>query len=67
VCFVQHEYLGYISKKTQKRQSTVITLSDRNAEKIKEIETKKEEMLHMFDKQKQGFIKLFWFICHAHS
>ena len=54
-CSVQHEYLGYISKKTQKRQSAVITLSDRNAEKIKEIETKKAEMLHKFDNQKQGF------------
>ena len=54
----QHEYLGYISKKTQKRQAAVITLSDRNAEKIKEIELKKEEMLTKFEKQKQGTIKM---------
>ena len=50
--------MGYISKKTQKRQAAVITLSDRNAEKIKEIELKKEEMLTKFEKQKQGTIKM---------
>ena len=46
--------MGYISKKAQKRQAAVITLSDRNAEKMKEIETKKEEMLVKFGKQKEG-------------
>ena len=60
--FFQHEYLGYISKKAQKRQSAVITLSDRNAEKIKEIESKKEEMLTKFDKEKGGLNECYLLI-----
>lgn len=48
-----HEYLTYISKKTQKRQSAVITLSERNAEKIKEIQAKKDEMIEKYNKEKK--------------
>lgn len=48
-----HEYLTYVSKKSQKRQAAVISLSDRNTEKIHEIQAKKEEAIYDYDKQKE--------------
>ena len=43
-----------MSKKTQKRQSAVISLSDRNAERVKEIQVKKEEVIQKYDEEKSG-------------
>ena len=43
-----------MSKKTQKRENAVISLSDRNAEQIKEIEAKTEEMVANYEKKKEG-------------
>ena len=43
-----------MSKKTQKRENAVISLSDRNAEQIKEIEAKTEEMVASYEKKKEG-------------
>jgi len=48
-----HEYLNYVSKKTQKRQDAVISLSDRNAEKISEIQAKKEEAVNSYNKERE--------------
>lgn len=52
-----HEYLAFMSKKTEKRHSAVITLSDRNAEQIQEINSKKEAMLIKFSKDKEELCK----------
>ena len=43
-----------MSKKTQKRENAVISLSDRNAEQVKEIEAKTEEMVANYEKKKEG-------------
>ena len=48
-----HEYLNYVSKKTQKRQDAVISLSDRNAEKISEIQAKKEEAIAKYNAERE--------------
>jgi len=48
-----HEYLTYVSKKSQKRQAAVISLSDRNTEKIQEIQTKKEEAINDYAKERE--------------
>jgi len=47
-----HEYMAYVSKKTERRQNAVITLSDHNAAQIREIHQKKEEMMKKFSEEK---------------
>ncbi|KXJ28511.1 golgin subfamily A member 6-like protein 7 [Exaiptasia diaphana] len=49
-----HEYMSYMSKKTQKRQTTIISLSDRNQQEIKNIDEQKEQLLKEFGQKKEG-------------
>ena len=51
-----------MSKKTQKRENAVISLSDRNAEQIKEIEAKTEEMVANYEKKKEGGYDIMYFM-----
>ena len=44
--------MAYVSKKTERRQNAVITLSDHNAAQIREIHQKKEEMMKKFSEEK---------------
>jgi len=43
-----------MSKKTQKRQTTIISLSDRNQQEIKDISEQKEQLLKDFEQKKEG-------------
>lgn len=49
------EYLSYVSKKTKKRQDAVISLSDRNTEKIEEIRLKKEQVIDNYNKERERY------------
>ena len=51
-----------MSKKTQKRENAVISVSDRNAEQIKEIEAKTEEMVANYEKKKEGGYDIMYFM-----
>ena len=51
---MQHEYMGYMEKKTTKRQTTIITLSDHNKQEIRNIELQKEIMEEEFNDQEKG-------------
>ncbi|XP_030051392.1 coiled-coil domain-containing protein 121 [Microcaecilia unicolor] len=42
------EYMSYMSKRTQKRQSAIITLSDQNKKELEKIEKQKEELQFQF-------------------
>ena len=43
-----------MEKKTSKRQSTIISLSDQNQKEIQDIKEEKKKMLEEFAKKKQG-------------
>ena len=43
-----------MEKKTNKRQTTIISLSDQNAKEIQDIKDQKQEMLEDYEDKKQG-------------
>ena len=47
-----------MEKKTTKRQTTIITLSDHNKQEIRNIQLQKEIMEEEFDEQEKGDIPL---------
>jgi len=49
-----HEYMSYMSKKTQKRQSAIVSLSDRNAFEIQQINNQKAKMLKDYEEKKSA-------------
>ncbi|ESO82029.1 hypothetical protein LOTGIDRAFT_135547, partial [Lottia gigantea] len=49
-----HEYMSYIEKKTSKRQTTIITLSDHNKQQIQNIKLEKQLMEQEYDDKKQA-------------
>lgn len=61
LCNLQHEYMSYIEKKTTKRQTSIITLSDHNKQEIRNIQLQREIMEEEFNEKEQGrlFIKGF--------
>ena len=46
--------MSYMEKKTTKRQTTIITLSDHNKQEIRNIELQKEIMEEEFDEKEKG-------------
>lgn len=52
--FLQHEYMSYMEKKTSKRQTTIITLSDHNKQQIKNLEYQQQAMEEEFAERKEG-------------
>lgn len=62
-CFwcLQHEYMGYMEKKTTKRKTTIITLSDHNKEEIRNIDFQKQNMEEEFNQKKQGVCQTSFF------
>ena len=52
--WLQHEYMSYMEKKTTKRQTTIITLSDHNKQEINNIQLQKEIMEEEFDEKEKG-------------
>ena len=59
VCF-QHEYMSYMEKKTSKRQTAIISLSDQNHKEIQDIKDQKQEMLDEYESKKAGRILFVW-------
>lgn len=51
---LQQEYQGYMSKKAQKRQSLIVSLSDENHRQLAEIERQREEVEQEFEERKTG-------------
>lgn len=47
--------MSYMEKKTHKRQTTIVTLSDQNAKEIQDIHTQKERMLAGYEEKKAKF------------
>ncbi|RDD42086.1 Coiled-coil domain-containing protein 166 [Trichoplax sp. H2] len=47
-----HEYMSYMSKKTNKRQSAVVSLSDKNQEEIQKIAEQKRQMMQEYEAKK---------------
>ncbi|MBN3307165.1 CC166 protein, partial [Amia calva] len=45
------EYMSYMSKKTQKRENAIVTLSDQNNTELKKLRTQKEELLEKHREQ----------------
>ena len=46
--------MSYMEKKTTKRQTTIITLSDHNKQEINNIQLQKEIMEEEFDEKEKG-------------
>ncbi|XP_041363057.1 basal body-orientation factor 1-like [Gigantopelta aegis] len=53
-----HEYMSFIEKKTSKRQTTIITLSDHNKQEIRNIQIQKQMMEEDFDDKKKALENL---------
>lgn len=49
-----HEYMSYMEKKTSKRQTTIITLSDHNKQEIRNIQLQRQVMEGEFDEKKKA-------------
>ena len=46
--------MSYMSKKTQKRQTTIISLSDRNQKELENIKDQKEKITKDYTEKKEG-------------
>lgn len=53
-----HEYMSYMEKKTSKRQTTIITLSDHNKQEIRNIQLQRQNMEEDFDERKKALENL---------
>ena len=51
---LKHEYMSYMEKKTSKRQTTIISLSDQNQKQIQDIRDEKKQMLDEYEEKKAG-------------
>ena len=51
---LQHDYQTYISRKADKRQSLIVSLSDHYHQQLKTIEREKEELIRDYDEKKTG-------------
>ena len=51
---LQQDYQTYVSRKAQKRQSLVVSLSDRNRAELGRIQREKEELLRDFEEKSAG-------------
>lgn len=49
---LQYEYMSYMERKTHKRQTTIVTLSDQNTKEIQDIREQKEKMLASYEEKK---------------
>ncbi|XP_042154115.1 coiled-coil domain-containing protein 166 isoform X3 [Oncorhynchus tshawytscha] len=51
LCTLQQEYMSYMSKRTQKRQSAIVTLSDQNHQAQENLKRQREENLDKYQEQ----------------
>ena len=54
VLFPKHEYMAYMARKTQKRQTAIVSLNDSNQEELSKIQKQKEEMIAYYEQLKNG-------------
>lgn len=48
--------MSYMAKKTQKRQTTIISLSDSNQQELENIRQQREQILKEYQDKKQGIV-----------
>jgi len=48
-----HEYMSFMAKKTNKRQTAIISLSDKNENELQKISAEKKEMLKQYEERKE--------------
>lgn len=60
---LQQEYQGYLSKKAQKRQSLIVSLSDENHRQLADIERQREEVEQEFEERKAGKVADVALLC----
>ncbi len=46
--------MAYMARKTQKRQSAIVSLNDNNQEELSKIQKQKEEMIGYYEQLKNG-------------
>lgn len=46
--------MAYMARKTQKRQSTIVSLNDNNQQQLSKIQKQKEEMIAHYEQLKTG-------------
>ena len=51
--------MSYMAKKTQKRQTTIISLSDSNQQELENIKKQREQMLKEYQDKKQGKVLFY--------
>lgn len=56
VWVVQEEYQAYMSKKSQKRQSLIVSLSDKNLDDLQKLEKEKDELMKDFEDRKSCMV-----------
>ena len=49
--------MAYMARKTQKRQSAIVSLNDSNQKELRDIKKQKEEMITYYEQQKNGMKK----------
>ena len=52
--------MSYMEKKTNRRQTTIVSLSDQNQKEIQDIRDQKQQMLEAYEEKKQGKCILFY-------
>lgn len=51
---MQQDYQTYVSRKAQKRQSLIVSLSDHNQQELRKIQREKEELIRDFEEKRAG-------------
>ncbi|KAG5260881.1 hypothetical protein AALO_G00297590 [Alosa alosa] len=46
-----HEYMSYMSKRTQKRQKAIVTLSDQNHQQLESLREQRDELFRKYEEQ----------------
>ena len=66
VWVLQEEYQAYMSKKSQKRQSVIVSLSDKNLDDLQKLEKERDELMKDFEERKSCMLEwiLLGYICH---
>ena len=50
----QQDYQTFISRKSQKRQTLIVSLTDQNRLELQEIQKQKEDLLKVYEERKGG-------------
>ena len=53
-CTPQQDYQTYVSRKAQKRQSLIVSLSDDNQQQLRELQRQREELTRDYEEKRAG-------------